>query len=95
MYANGAVGIAKLRRDGFASMDACLLDSILETKLVEFSGSHLFVNANTAGACLKAEVLGEDNQVLKGLSADDCVGFIGNSTKAEIKWKEFSRNNFV
>ena len=42
--AAGRAGIAILRRDGFASMDA--LDSgSLQTRTVQFSGKHFFVNA--------------------------------------------------
>ena len=44
-----APGLALLRRDGFASMDAGPDEASLTTRVVRFNGKHLFVNA-AAGA---------------------------------------------
>ncbi|MHC4884208.1 MAG: glycoside hydrolase family protein [Planctomycetota bacterium] len=85
-YANGAVGLAKLRRDGFASMRACWPGAILRTRPVRFSGSHLFVNANTAGARLEVEVQDRDCKTIEGFSFEDCIPFLGNSTATEVRW---------
>ncbi|MFM7923978.1 MAG: glycosyl hydrolase family 32, partial [Planctomycetaceae bacterium] len=43
MYTGGSIGLATLRRDGFASMDGA---GELTTHPVMFSGRHLFVNVN-------------------------------------------------
>lgn len=51
VYHGASVGIATLRRDGFASMDG---SGTLTTRPIVFSGKHLFVNATGA---LTAEVL--------------------------------------
>jgi len=87
MYANGAVGLAKLRRDGFVSLRAGFPGASVTTRPLLFSGSHLFVNANTAGALLRVECLTENGHVISGYSADDCMGFCGNATKVEIRWQ--------
>ena len=87
-YANGAVGLAKLRRDGFAAMQARTPDARLTTRPITFSGSRLFVNANTVGADLRVEALGDDGKPLPGLGFEDCVGWCGNSTCAEVRWKD-------
>jgi len=87
MYGNGAVGLAKLRRDGFASMRACFPDAELLTRPLTFQGGHLFVNATTTGSYLRVECLDETQTVVPGFSLQECEGFEGNSTCAEIRWK--------
>ncbi len=87
MYANGAVGLAKLRRDGFASMQARFAGAAVQTRPVRFSGSHLFINVATAGSTLKAAVLDEAGQVIDGFAEADCLPFNGNSTAVEIGWR--------
>jgi hypothetical protein len=86
MYANGATGIATLRRDGFASMQARLPDAQLTTRPVRFTGERLFVNADTAGGNLRVECLAEDGSPILPFTADTCVPFAGNSTRAMIRW---------
>ena len=88
MYANGAVGLAKLRRDGFASMRARFPGATLVTRPVRFSGSRLFVNANTVGSNLRVSVVDESGEVLDGFDQESCVPFMGNSTCTEIRWHD-------
>jgi len=90
MYANGAVGLAKLRRDGFASMQAKIPGATLTTKPVTFKGKHLFVNAMTAGSELAVEVLNKAGEVMAGFTTEQCHAFCGNSTCAEITWSGVS-----
>lgn len=87
MYANGAVGLAKLRRDGFASLQARIPGASVTTRPVVFKGDRLFVNVNTVGADLRAECLGPDNKPLPGFAAADCEPYCGNATCAELRWK--------
>ncbi|MBI3693999.1 MAG: hypothetical protein HY238_04045 [Acidobacteria bacterium] len=47
-----STGLATLRRDGFASMDAGALEGSLTTRPLPFSGKHLFVNADAASGAL-------------------------------------------
>lgn len=87
-YANGAVGLAKLRRDGFTSLQARFPGASVLTRPVRFAaGGPLFVNANTAGSELRAEVLDEQGKLLEGYTAADCLPFCGNSTCAPLRWK--------
>jgi hypothetical protein len=88
MYANGAVGLARLRRDGFASLRAGHAGADARTRPVTFTGDRLFVNANTAGAELRVEILGADGQPVPGGDAAHCRPFMGNSTCAEIDWEK-------
>lgn len=86
MYANGATGLATLRRDGFVSMQARHTGAILITRPLTFNGDRLFVNAGTAGADLTVECLDEKHQPIAPFTRTQCRGFRGNSTCAEIRW---------
>jgi hypothetical protein len=87
IYANGAVGLARLRRDGFASMRPGNTNCATQTRKLRFEGSRLFLNANTASSHLSVQVLDEDKKPIPGLTYEDCESFIGNSTCTEIRWK--------
>jgi hypothetical protein len=71
MYGGGAIGLASLRRDGFASMEAGDKPGQLTTRPVKFRGKHLFVNLN---GDLRVEVLDEAGKLLatsKTVSGDN------------------------
>ena len=86
MYENGATGVAFLRRDGFASMDADTNGELLTRKVI-FNGSYLFVNIDAPLGSLKAEIMDENGNVFDGFSLDDCQAVSGDKTKIEVKWK--------
>jgi hypothetical protein len=82
--AKGRTGLATLRRDGFASMDAVDSGS-LETLPVQFTGKHLFVNA--AAEELTVEILSHDGKVIQPFSRANCEPFRGDKTLQEVHWK--------
>ena len=87
MHFNGAIGVATLRRDGFAAMVADGKGTVV-TKPLVFSGSHLFVNADCRFGDMSVEVLDETGNVIDGFSSADCIPLsLEDSTKAEISWK--------
>ena len=87
MHASFSVGIAKLRRDGFAGMVADGAGEVV-TRPVVFSGSHFFVNADARFGALTAEVLDADGRPYPGYTATDCNGMIRvDSTKQAVTWK--------
>lgn len=86
-YGNGAVGLAKLRRDGFASLQGRFPGANMTTRMLRFSGNHLFVNAATAGCLLQVECLDKAHNAIPGFTREDCEGFTGNSCLAEIRWR--------
>ena len=61
-YAGCSTGLAFLRRDGFASMDAVKSEEFqsLTTRKLRFGGSHLFVNADMDDGELRVEVVDEN-----------------------------------
>lgn len=90
-WANGSrhpdpnnTGLATLRRDGFTSMEG---DGTLTTRLVRFSGRHLFLNADADAGEVRAEILDRDGQVLTPFTAENCGPFRADQTRAELKWR--------
>lgn len=87
MYANGATGLATLRRDGFASMDAENKPGFLTTRKVSFGGSYLFVNADSRGGELRVEILGDDGKPIDPFTKENCVPLVTDGTKSRILWR--------
>jgi len=82
-----ATGLATLRRDGFASMDADDVERTLTTRPVRFSGKHLFVNASIARGELRVEVIGPDGKGVADLTRDACSPVTGDGTRLAVRWK--------
>jgi predicted neuraminidase len=74
MYGGGAIGLATLRRDGFASMNGA---GTLTTRPVRFKGDNLFVNFEGR---LRVELLDEAGKLLGSSAA-----FSGDSTRQRIE----------
>jgi hypothetical protein len=82
-----STGLAFLRRDGFASMDAGAAAGTLTTRPLLFSGKNLFVNADVKTGQLHAEVLDRSGKVIKPFTKDNCQPLQVDSTLARITWK--------
>ncbi|MBI5690438.1 MAG: glycosyl hydrolase family 32 [Verrucomicrobia bacterium] len=87
MYTGASVGLAVLRRDGFASMDAGERTGTLTTRPVVFQGSRLFVNSATAKGELRVEVLDENGQVIAPFGAAACQAVSADATLQEVSWE--------
>jgi hypothetical protein len=85
--AGGSTGLAILRRDGFASMDAGSEEGVLTTRPVRFSGRHLFVNLAAPQGQLQAEVLDEQDNVIPPFSRANCAGVSGDKTRMPVTWR--------
>lgn len=88
MYLGASVGLATLRRDGFASMDAGESVGTLTTRPLEFDGQYLFVNVDCPHGELRAELLDEKGQVMRPCSLDNCLPIQADTTLAQLKWKD-------
>jgi hypothetical protein len=84
---SGSTGLAILRRDGFASLDADEAGGTVTTRNVRFHGKHLFVNLEAANGELRAEVLDQKGQVIKGLSLAECMPVRCDKTQQAVAWK--------
>ena len=88
LYDNAAMGIARLRRDGFASLDAGPDSGTLTTRPLRFShGDRLFVNMAAPNGSLRAEITHVDGTPIKGLTFDDCNPLAIDSTCVALTWR--------
>ncbi len=85
--AGGSTGVAFLRRDGFASMDADGQPGRLITRPLRFSGKHLFVNADVDSGELLVEVLDKDSNVIGTFTRDNCMPISADKTLIPVRWK--------
>src|SRR5207237_822546 len=83
---SSGTGLAMLRRDGFASMDAAT-EGTLTTRPLQFSGRHLFVNLDAPNGQLRVEVLDRDGKPIEPFSAAACLPLAGDGTLMSVRWK--------
>lgn len=83
----GYVGLATLRRDGFASMDAGNSEGTLTTRPVRYKGQYLFVNADVPNGTLTVEVLDSRGKVIRPFSRDNCLPVSADKTLQHIRWQ--------
>ena len=89
MYAGGTTGLAILRRDGFASMNAGFSTESLTTRPVIFNESkHLFVNTNTKKGMLQVEILDDQGNTIAPYSHINCVPISKDTTCQVVRWKD-------
>lgn len=86
MYDRGATGVAFLRRDGFASLNADAGGGELTTRPIRFSGSQLFVNVAAADGELVAEVLDASGKPIAPFLRENCKPVRGDHTLAPVAW---------
>jgi hypothetical protein len=89
-----SMGLATLRRDGFASLDAGDEEGVLVTRPVVFSGKHLFVNADCDQGELRVELLRDDVMdsidrtvpIIEPFSRGNCSPVRADATLQQVKW---------
>lgn len=82
----GSTGLAVLRRDGFASLDAGPEGGIVTTRPVTYSGKHLFVNVNAPEGELRAEILDEAGHVIAPFTREASVPVHADKTRQRVTW---------
>ena len=82
-----STGLATMRRDGFASMDAGDEAGTLTTRKLRFAGKHLFVNADAAGGELRVEALDAGGKVISPFTRENCIPVRYDGTILAVKWK--------
>lgn len=85
--AKAAVGLATLRKDGFASLDAGDQEGSVSTAPFRSSGVGLAVNYAAQGGSLCVEVLDEQGAVVEGHGRADCTPLTGDSVNEPVTWK--------
>ena len=82
-----STGLATLRRDGFASMNAAKQTGTLLTRPLTFKGSHLHVNTKCPAGELKAEVLNLAGEPIGPFTLENCQGVSTDATRVGLTWK--------
>lgn len=83
-----AIGLTKLRLDGFCSLQAGRDEGWFISRREPFHEPAVTINARTSGdGFLLAEILDRRNQVVPGFSRDDCHPFRGDATRHVLRWK--------
>ncbi|MBH04857.1 MAG: hypothetical protein CMJ20_00900 [Phycisphaeraceae bacterium] len=85
----GAIGMAKIRRDGFVSVGAAASGSIgvIETKPVDLVNGSLYINANAHGGEIRVEFTDLSGKPLKGYSAKDVVPITRDSVSQKVVFR--------
>ncbi len=86
---NYAMGLAKLRRDGFVSLNAGPeRRGILVTRPLISNGRRLQVNARCLeGGSIVAEIADLRDEIIPGYGRDQCDAFTGDSAQHTFSWK--------
>ena len=82
-----AVGLAKLRRDGFAALRAKAGEGTLTTRPLTFLGTRMHLNVDSSGGVVEVEVVDGGGQPLEGYSRADCLPISTDSTDFRVKWR--------
>ncbi|MCP4643691.1 MAG: hypothetical protein GY851_24810 [bacterium] len=83
----GCVGIATLRKDGFAWLRAGE-SGIVTTKPLTGTSGRLAVNYAAKGGALRVEVTDAAGHVIPGYGRNDCAPLTGDSVDEQVRWKE-------
>ena len=84
----GAICLAKLRLDGFVSLDAGETEGYVVTKPLVLEGKSLHVNIEAPAGELRVEVLdAAGKKTLSGYSLKDSMPAKGDGLDMELKWK--------
>ena len=90
----GTINLAKLRLDGFASMNATEEEGYLVTKPFECEDEDLLINAYARGGQISVAVLDEAGQHIgdyyTGFRKIDCSPFDSDSLRHKVTWRHFT-----
>lgn len=85
---SGPICLAKLRLDGFVSVEAGDEMGTLVTKPFRCDGRMLTINASARGGLVGVAVLDESGTQFQGYSLQECVLFDGDSVRHTVSWRE-------
>ncbi|HXG24246.1 MAG TPA: hypothetical protein VNJ09_06795 [Chthonomonadales bacterium] len=92
-YEAGALGLATMRVDGFASLGAGFDSGHVTTKPVVFDGSKLFINTKADFGRVEVEVLDEGGAVIPGFSKEECLPVTTDNVDSAVAWRDRSDMN--
>jgi len=86
-YPDVSVGLAKLRRDGFASVDADEKEGILVTKPLTYGGNRLAINVDARQGHIRVEIVDPFDGAIPGFSREACDPFSGDAIRHTVTWQ--------
>jgi hypothetical protein len=84
----GGLGLATLRRDGFAWLEPPWQEGLLTTHPLAGCGQQLRVNVNAAAGSLTAAVLGADHAPILGYTHEDCIAVRTDAIAGTLRWRD-------
>ena len=83
----GAIGLGKLRLDGFFSLDAGQQPGTLVTKPLRLSHADLRVNADASDGSLRISILDADGTPLAPWTRENCIPITTDSVRHHVQWR--------
>jgi hypothetical protein len=83
----GAICLAKLRRDGFVSLDAGERPGLVTTRPLVLAGASLHCNVDAPRGALRAAVLDGSGKPIPGFALDDAEVVTGDRLDATVRWR--------
>ena len=87
LSAGAAIGLAKLRLDGWVSVDAGATEGTLKTKSLILGDDNLIINALAPTGTVAVEILDSiTSNPIAGFAKDDCDIFTGDAIRHTVSW---------
>lgn len=83
-----SIGLATLRLDGFASIDASFDGGNITTRPLILGGDNLFLNVKSDYGQVLVELLDEENRPIPGYTKEDCHPLQIDSVDAQVTWRD-------
>jgi len=87
IFRGGGIGLATIRPDGFASLNAPYDEGRVTLKPLLYRGTQLQVNAKANFGELTVEVLDERQAVIPGFTREECQPMRADSLEHTMRWK--------
>jgi hypothetical protein len=81
-----AIGLARVRLDGFVSVDGGPSGGKLVTKAFTFTGSELEVNADASDGQVIVELLDEAERPIDGFTYEQAIPLRGDNLRHQARW---------
>lgn len=85
---NQALNLARLRLDGFVSVDGGPDGGVLVTKPMLLKNRHLHLNADASNGEIRVEITDSEGKPIPGWSADLCLPIRGDHVDCTVSWKD-------
>jgi hypothetical protein len=85
--ATTGIGLALMRKEGFASLRSPAGGGVVVTRLLQWPGGGLHVNADARSGELRIGVTGYDRTPFPGLAASDCLPLSGDGVRQQATWR--------